>query len=390
MDRRTKIDTKRKQYLFITFTTIFIIVINVHISIAQEDGRPANKLAPQNPRYEIKLNLNEFSFLNSALVDGLDKYSGIAEFDLKIGKEGDNVFWTLSISNAQLIDVLGIYIAEKSLSIIKTIDIDNIDTQGKIAMRVAKSLSGKVDYAKKNPVWDLVQISGNVIEENGFWFIDGEEGKYKITEKSLGNLNDIKETPVVIYGFIKVKGQIEVTRFIKKKVNTLELFVMSLCPFGQQAEKKLIEFLENYSSRPKPILEIHYLFYMKNSDKDGIFASLHGEEEIEENLIQLVIRDKYPESFFSYLLLRAGDNEIPWFQIVEDIGLDYKDIQMITKTIEDERDALIQNEFNYVTKRYEIFDGSPTYVWESELVKDISKVKTFKGLKSSSLEACSQ
>jgi len=42
--------------------------------------------------------------------------------------------------------------------------------------------------------------------------------------------------------------------------------------------------------------------------------------------------------------------------------------------------ALIENEYGYVTGSYQIYDGSPTYIWESERVKDIRKVDAFNSL----------
>ena len=377
-----------RKLVCVILTNFFFFYISISLAKANKNNK--NILLPTNPHYELKLNLNEFSFLNSALVDGLNKYSGNAELDLNISKEENRIYWTISINNQRLMEVLGIYIAEKSVSILKNIDIDNIDAKGKIAMKVAKSLSSKIDYAQKNPIWNLENISGKIIEESNEWFINGEKGKYKITGILVDELKGYKETPIVAYGFVKVKGQIEVTKFIKKRVNTLELFVMSLCPFGQKAEKAVIDFLENYTSSPKPLLEIHYLFYKKDGKENGAFTSLHGDEEVAENLLQIVIRDKYPEFFFKYIIRRARDNDIPWFKLVEDIGLNYKDIQIITNVVEDEREELIQKEYDYASKTYGIYDGSPTYVWESKRVSSLGNIEYFHGLESSSSESCSK
>ena len=357
-------------------------------SYANAQERQVKKLVPQSPRYKLKLNLNEFSILNSSIIGGLNKYGGGAEFYLSMAKEGDEIIWTVTITNSKLIEVLGYWTAEKSAELVKAVDVDNLDAKSKLALATMKSLNEKVAYAQENPLYDPVRLSGFVLEEDGVLFIEGQQGKYQATGNHLEELEKRKGKRVIAVGHIKVKDQIDVAAFLDMKVNTLELFVMSLCPFSKKAEAFILDFLDSYPGKPKPSLEVHYIFYRRDDGDSVIYSSLHGEKEINENLIQMVIRDKYPNFYHDYLLERISNNNIQWVKLAKSVGMAKKDIQSIKRTIEAERRTLIQQEYDYVTGTYQIYDGSPTYVWECERVADIRQVEAFEGLKLSS-DRCS-
>jgi hypothetical protein len=163
-----------------------------------------------------------------------------------------------------------------------------------------------------------------------------------------------------------------------------------LCPFGQSAETKLYSFLEGTNVVQKPKLEIHYLFYKQQKDGRDLFTSLHGEDEITENLVQIVIRDRFPPLFEHYVRQRANGGHLPWRKLLEQVGLAKPTIDEIEATITSQRDSLIQAEYNFVTGQYGIYDGSPSYVWESERVMDLAKIEPFKGLSGFSGEPCSR
>lgn len=365
-----------------------LVLISFSFGVAKSPGgeeeKAENKLSPQSPRYEFKLNLNEFSILNSSMVGGLDKYGGGVEFYLRMAKEEDEIVWTVTITNPKLIEVLGYWTAEKSAELLNTVDVDNLDAKSKLALATMKSLNEKVAYAQENPLWDPVRLSGAVIQDNGVLFIEGQHGKYEATGDYLGELEKRKGKRVVAVGYIKLKDQIEVSAFLDVKVNTLELFVMSLCPFSKKAEAFILDFLDSYPGKPKPSLEIHYIFYRRNDGDSVIYSSLHGEKEINENLVQVVIRDKHPQFYHDYLLERVSNNDIQWMKLAKAVGMLNRDIESIQRTIDTEREALIEQEYDYVTGTYQIYDGSPAYVWECERVADVRKVEAFKGLNLSS------
>lgn len=380
----------RRSLIETSFLLVIVLIsfsfIAVHSS-AKEEEKQENKLTPQNPRYELKLNLNEFSVFNSSIMGGLKKYGGGADFCLRMTKEAEEIVWTVTITNPKLIEVLGYWAAEKSAELVNSLNVDSLDAQSKLALNTVKSLNQKIAYAKDNPVWDAVRLSGLVVQDSGSLFIEGEQGRFQVTGNYLTELSKRIGKRVIALGFIKVKDQIEMTAFLEKKENTLELFVMSYCPFARMAESSLLHFLETYSGKPKPSLEIHYIFYKKNDGGKTVFTSMHGEEEIKENLVQMVIRDQYPAFYYDYLLRRIANKDSLWERLAEEVGLKSEEMESIRRTIEAERETLIQQEYDYVTGTYGIYDVSPTYVWESERIDDIREVETFRDLKFS-LDKC--
>ena len=353
---------------------------------------------PLGPNYVLVLNLNEFSILNVSEMDGLLKYGGSGDFKLNMAKVGSNVVWNVTVDNPRLMELLGIFVGEKTMKLVQTLDPNNLDPNQKLALEAIKSLSRKLEEAQKNPVWDSVKLSGTVFPDGTNWLLQGKEDKFTLVGDKLPELKSRSGRPVVADGFVKTPGQFEVTRFIDQKPNTLELFVMSQCPFGQRAETMLYDFLARTNvaaSRqsaanldPKPKLEVHYIFYKQNKDGKEVFVSMHGDGEVTEDLVQMMIRDHFPPMFESYLRLRNKNGNMDWQKLVEQVGLTKDNIAFIETTIATNRDAMIRREYDYVAGQCEILDASPSYLWESERVADLKRVAMFKGIESTQ-EACS-
>lgn len=342
------------------------------------------------PHYVLKLTLNEFSLLNASEVDGLLKYGGSGDFHLRMAKEGNEVVWTVTIDNPRLMELLGIFVGEKTLKLVQGLDPTRIELNEKIALQAIKTLSQKLESAQKNPLWSQIKVAGTVVQQGTNWVIQTADGTMSLVGTNLSAFSIWAGRGVVGDGFVKVPGQFEPTRLIEQRTNTLELFVMSLCPFGQSAETKLYSFLESTNIVQKPKLEVRYLFYKQQKDGRDIFTSLHGEDEITENLVQMVLRDRYAPLFEHYVRQRAGIGKLPWRKLLEQAGAGKLLMDEIEAIITSQRDALIQAEYNYVTGQYGIYDGSPSYIWESERVTDLTKIERFKALKDFSGEACNK
>jgi hypothetical protein len=101
----------------------------------------------------------------------------------------------------------------------------------------------------------------------------------------------------------------------KEKANTVELFVMSQCPFGVLAENALLEAEKNKLLPKGARLEIHYIGDSAKDEKGVLsFSSLHGQAEWEENARQLFIARRFPEKFNAYLLERNKEISSPDWQ----------------------------------------------------------------------------
>lgn len=77
---------------------------------------------------------------------------------------------------------------------------------------------------------------------------------------------------------------------------TVELFVMSYCPYGTQAEKGILPAARALGS--KIDFKIRFVYY-----------AMHGEKEVKENMNQYCIQKEQPDKFNSYLacFLNASD-----------------------------------------------------------------------------------
>lgn len=343
------------------------------------------------PKFILRLNLNEFSILNVSEMDGLLKYGGSGDFKLNMAREGTNeVVWTVTVENPRLMELLGIFVGEKTVKLVQSLEPNTIDANQRLALQAIKSLTLKLEAAQKNPIWDVVTLSGYVMREKEHWRIVSKDGVANLTGHQLEELKKLDGRPVVANGFIKVQDQFEVTSFLEKRKDTVELFVMSLCPFGQRAETSLFAHLETLPTAQRPTVEIRYLFYKRTTEGRDTFVALHGEPEIVENLAQMVIRDRFPQVFRNYLGLRATNAAMPFAKLAVQSGLKESEVQGIEQTMVKEREALILKEYEYATGRYGISDGSPTYVWESERVADLRKIEAFKGLAGGASEACAQ
>jgi hypothetical protein len=379
-----------QQYFKVVFLILrlLMVVVAIHaagLTLGASESTPSFK----NPHYVLKLTWNEYSILNEAEADGLLKHGGSGDFQVTMAKEGNNVAWTLTIDNPRLMELLGIFVGEKTVKLVQGLDPNSIDPSEKVALEAIKSLTQKMEYARKNPIWDSVKLSGLVVQQGTNWVIQSGGDVFTLAGGKLEELKSLNGKLVVANGFVKVPGQFEVASFVEKKANTLELFVMSLCPFGQKAETKLLAFIDSTNAMAKPKIEIHYIFYKQQKEGKDVFVTLHGEAEMVEDLVQMAIRDHYPQIFQIYLRVRATDDSTPWQQLVGNLGLRPSDEATIEMLITTRRDEMIKNEYNYAVQ-YGITDGSPAYVWESAQVSNLNKIKESAGLDAFNVETCSQ
>lgn len=88
----------------------------------------------------------------------------------------------------------------------------------------------------------------------------------------------------------------------------LELFTMSMCPYGVQAANSLA-VAHRQGLLPKGTrLRFRYIADAVTDEKGGLtFKSLQGTPEWEENARQLFINKNFPDKFFDYLLTRNQD-----------------------------------------------------------------------------------
>lgn len=152
----------------------------------------------------------------------------------------------------------------------------------------------------------------------------------------------------------------------------LDLYVMSQCPFGVRAENQIIDLMK-LGRLPKD-LKIN-LRFIASEGRDGSINSLHGSAEWEEDVRQVIIREKYPQKLWKYLEIRNKDYRSSlWDRAAEQAGINprifakYWDFGL-KKLKED----MAQ------TEEYNI-SASPSFIWQGRTVTDLGSLGNIKGL----------
>lgn len=96
--------------------------------------------------------------------------------------------------------------------------------------------------------------------------------------------------------------------------NKIDLFVMSMCPYGVTAERALKDFLEVVKGVN---VSIHFI---ASENPDGTFSSLHGAKEVEEDIRQVCIMKYHPTKYFDYMWCQAD-----YYLSGKDISTTYQD-----------------------------------------------------------------
>ena len=109
---------------------------------------------------------------------------------------------------------------------------------------------------------------------------------------------------------------------------TLELFVMSYCPFGVQAEEKLIPIVKEFGNK----IDFKLQFIAQEKEAPSAqditpFTSLHGYPEVAENIRQLLIAQEYPDRYLDYILCRGKKLDKSWEDCADKLGIDVTKIQ---------------------------------------------------------------
>lgn len=154
---------------------------------------------------------------------------------------------------------------------------------------------------------------------------------------------------------------------------TVELFVMSQCPFGVLAENSLMDAEKNGLLPPGSKLKIRYIGDSKKNDKgETEFSSLHGQAEWEEDARQLYIAAKFPDKFRAYLAERNKEYQSPdWQKAAKAAGVDAGKVE---KNFEEAKKMLIEDfaattALGISTSPSLILDGQKFMVGLGELIK---------------------
>lgn len=133
----------------------------------------------------------------------------------------------------------------------------------------------------------------------------------------------------------------------------VKMFVMTYCPYGQQAENGLgpaIEAIdpENIEFEPHFVIYDNYQGGGPNYcfDNESVYCSMHGINELREGIRQLVIWKYWPDMWWDYVNkvnaeTSTSNIESKWEDIAESVGLDASEIK---EKFDSEALTLLENE----------------------------------------------
>lgn len=217
------------------------------------------------------------------------------------------------------------------------------------------------------------EITGDVTEEGGLYKIPVEingapqflyvskTGEYLV--QPLVELKKVEETTNP-----PVNTPTDVPKTDKP---VLDLYVMSQCPYGTQAEEITLPVVELFGDS----VEFN-LRFIANDNGDGTFRSLHGQPEVDGDIRQLCVEKNYPEKYFNYLLCVAEDYsnlDTIWGACAEANGMD---ASVILDCFNNEGSDLLSENVIYADENG--VGGSPTFFLNG--VK-ISPARTQDGIK---------
>ena len=143
--------------------------------------------------------------------------------------------------------------------------------------------------------------------------------------------------------------------FTKSNKPDVQLFVMAFCPFGNQAEELMIpveKLLKN-----KADISLHYIV---SKDANGKFSSLHGDQELHQDIRELCVKKYQPDKFWDFVdqidqKATAQNVDTKWERIAKSLGIDTAKIKDCQKN---EGDTLLNQEFALTNKEYPVQDPS--------------------------------
>jgi hypothetical protein len=160
----------------------------------------------------------------------------------------------------------------------------------------------------------------------------------------------------------------ETTNIPQKDTAQALLFVMSYCPYGNQAEAAMIPV--ETLLKDKADIQLHYVIYGNYQgggptyclDKDSKYCSMHGIQELNQDVRELCVQKYQQDKLWSFVgAMNSGctaqNADSCWEAVAKNVGIDTAKIKTCQK---DEAITLLEQEVQ-LGKKYGV-SGSPQLV----------------------------
>ncbi len=136
-----------------------------------------------------------------------------------------------------------------------------------------------------------------------------------------------------------------------------QLFLMSFCPYGNQTEEIIMPVVDLLKDSADIIPR-----YIVSKTDDGNYSSLHGEQELNQDVRELCVYKYQPERFWDFLKAVNTDCTYEnadncWIGPARKVGID---INKISQCQRQEFKALLDQQIS-LTTQYSV-SGSPTFL----------------------------
>lgn len=151
----------------------------------------------------------------------------------------------------------------------------------------------------------------------------------------------------------------------KEEKSTAMLFVMSFCPYGNQAEDAMAPVYNLL--KDKADIQLHYVIYSNYNgggsnyclDKENKYCSMHGIQELNQGVRELCVQKYQPDKLWNFVLgintaCTANNADTCWETVAKTAGINTTQIKTCQK---DEATTLLANEVA-LNEKYGV-QGSP-------------------------------
>lgn len=154
----------------------------------------------------------------------------------------------------------------------------------------------------------------------------------------------------------------------KTEAPDVKLFVMSYCPYGNQAEdvmKPVVDLLKDQAK-----IKVHYVIYSNYADgypdycldKANKYCSMHGIEELNQDIREICVQKYNPAKFWPFLKeinanTTAENVDGKWEKIAQNLGIN---VSKIKDCQAKEAETLLQTEVQ-LSQKHDV-SGSPALV----------------------------
>ncbi|MBU4023120.1 hypothetical protein KJ591_02040 [Patescibacteria group bacterium] len=223
-----------------------------------------------------------------------------------------------------------------------------------------------------------------------FTLIDVEEeyGMYKVNFEVMGQTDSAYVTKNGKYLFFQPFDMlppepVEPKSFSKSDKPEVDLFVMSYCPYGNQAEELMMPVVDLLGDNAD--IELRYIVYSDYQtgypdyciDEANKYCSMHKIGELNQGIRELCVQKYDPLNFWNFVKQANAqatydDIDAKWQGIASSLGID---VNMVNDCQQNEGIALLDNELiltgtlypvqdpaNHGSKEEDMISGSPTLV----------------------------